>query len=90
MQDSGEDFHQRASVSSRTAEHAVKSGPGSKILQMTLQKIQKVCPICHRPFHWRKKWERCWDQVRFCSERCRKLRSKGASDISPAGSGEEQ
>ena len=20
---------------------------------------------------WRKKWERTWDQVKYCSERCR-------------------
>ena len=32
---------------------------------------QKVCAHCGRPFAWRKKWERCWDEVRFCSERCK-------------------
>jgi hypothetical protein len=21
---------------------------------------------------WRKKWERCWDEVKYCSERCRR------------------
>ncbi|MGB1158582.1 MAG: DUF2256 domain-containing protein [Porticoccaceae bacterium] len=31
----------------------------------------KICPICDRPFYWRKKWERVWDQVKFCSQRCR-------------------
>ncbi|MFN9370088.1 MAG: DUF2256 domain-containing protein [Planctomycetia bacterium] len=31
----------------------------------------KTCPVCGRPFTWRKKWERCWDQVRYCSDRCR-------------------
>ena len=36
----------------------------------------KRCPVCQRPFVWRKKWERCWDQVRYCSEKCR--RAKGA------------
>ncbi|MEP1444976.1 MAG: DUF2256 domain-containing protein [Lentilitoribacter sp.] len=30
----------------------------------------KTCPICHRPFNWRKKWQRCWDEVRYCSKRC--------------------
>ncbi|WP_243760130.1 DUF2256 domain-containing protein [Deinococcus radiodurans] len=24
------------------------------------------------PFSWRKKWERDWDNVRYCSERCRR------------------
>lgn len=32
----------------------------------------KLCAACHRPFAWRKKWERDWEQVRFCSERCRR------------------
>ncbi len=31
----------------------------------------KTCPVCLRPFHWRKKWEKNWDMVRFCSDRCR-------------------
>lgn len=32
----------------------------------------KLCPICQRPFAWRKKWERNWDEVKYCSERCRR------------------
>ena len=35
----------------------------------------KLCPVCSRPFVWRKKWERVWDEVRYCSERCRRNRS---------------
>ncbi|HOY80335.1 MAG TPA: DUF2256 domain-containing protein [Hyphomonadaceae bacterium] len=35
----------------------------------------KPCVGCGRPFSWRKKWERCWDEVRFCSDRCRRGRS---------------
>ncbi|MEI6457289.1 MAG: DUF2256 domain-containing protein [Pseudomonadota bacterium] len=31
----------------------------------------KSCVACGRPFHWRKKWERDWVQVKYCSERCR-------------------
>ncbi|MDP4854485.1 MAG: DUF2256 domain-containing protein, partial [Schleiferiaceae bacterium] len=30
---------------------------------------QKDCIQCGRPFAWRKKWERDWDQVKFCSDR---------------------
>ncbi|USE36065.1 DUF2256 domain-containing protein [Endozoicomonas sp. SCSIO W0465] len=37
---------------------------------------QKQCPVCHRPFSWRKKWERCWDAVRYCSRRCRSQRHR--------------
>ena len=31
----------------------------------------KVCASCNRPFSWRKKWEKVWQQVKYCSERCR-------------------
>lgn len=31
----------------------------------------KVCPVCGRPFTWRKKWERSWDEVKYCSDACR-------------------
>ncbi|NBR48007.1 DUF2256 domain-containing protein, partial [bacterium] len=23
----------------------------------------KICVVCARPFAWRKKWERCWEEV---------------------------
>ncbi|SHF80323.1 hypothetical protein SAMN02745148_03564 [Modicisalibacter ilicicola DSM 19980] len=32
----------------------------------------KTCPVCERPFAWRKKWARHWDSVVYCSERCRR------------------
>ena len=31
----------------------------------------KACLCCQRPFAWRKKWERDWAQVKYCSDRCR-------------------
>jgi len=34
----------------------------------------KVCPVCGRPFSWRKKWSDIWEQVVYCSERCRNRR----------------
>ncbi|MCE2809961.1 MAG: DUF2256 domain-containing protein [Planctomycetaceae bacterium] len=37
---------------------------------------QKKCEACGKLFAWRKKWERDWDQVRYCSERCRRNKSK--------------
>ncbi|WP_273428356.1 DUF2256 domain-containing protein [Chitinibacter tainanensis] len=41
----------------------------------------KLCPICQRPFSWRKKWERDWAQVKYCSQRCaRAARGAGGSD----------
>jgi len=27
---------------------------------------------CKRPFSWRKKWERDWENVKYCSERCKR------------------
>ncbi len=35
----------------------------------------KICETCGRPFSWRKKWARDWDQVRYCSQACRSGRS---------------
>jgi len=35
----------------------------------------KDCATCGRPFAWRKKWERVWDEVRHCSDACRKRRN---------------
>ncbi|WGV17255.1 DUF2256 domain-containing protein [Fuscovulum ytuae] len=32
---------------------------------------EKICATCGRPFAWRKKWEKVWDEVRYCSDRCR-------------------
>ncbi|EQB4362864.1 DUF2256 domain-containing protein [Vibrio parahaemolyticus] len=32
----------------------------------------KLCPVCERPFSWRKKWARNWEKVSYCSERCRR------------------
>jgi len=31
----------------------------------------KNCMVCNRPFSWRKKWEKVWDEVKYCSDRCR-------------------
>ena len=35
----------------------------------------KICVACKRPFTWRKKLERCWDEVLYCSEGCKKKRN---------------
>jgi hypothetical protein len=34
----------------------------------------KVCAVCGRPFTWRKKWEKNWESVRYCSDACRSKR----------------
>ncbi|NNE34589.1 MAG: DUF2256 domain-containing protein [Rhodothermales bacterium] len=38
-------------------------------------KPSKLCIACGRAFTWRKKWRANWDEVRFCSERCRRRKS---------------
>lgn len=37
----------------------------------------KTCVSCGLDFTWRKKWAKDWDEVKYCSERCR--RNKGLS-----------
>ena len=32
----------------------------------------KTCPVCNREFAWRKKWKDDWENVTYCSERCRR------------------
>lgn len=34
----------------------------------------KVCASCGRAFSWRKKWARNWDDVRYCSDACRRAK----------------
>lgn len=43
----------------------------------------KVCVVCLRPFTWRKKWERCWNEVTTCSKACNGTRKQlnGATEI---------
>jgi hypothetical protein len=36
----------------------------------------KMCIVCNRPFSWRKKWEKVWDEVKFCSDKCRMNKTK--------------
>ena len=38
---------------------------------------EKVCVVCNRPFTWRKKWERSWDEVTCCSKSCNAKRKSG-------------
>mgnify|MGYP003328561800 CR=1 len=32
----------------------------------------KICATCQKPFTWRKKWQHVWDEVKYCSERCKR------------------
>jgi hypothetical protein len=33
---------------------------------------EKICVNCQKPFAWRKKWEKNWENIKYCSERCRR------------------
>lgn len=37
---------------------------------------QKPCTVCGRAMSWRKSWAKNWDQVLYCSDRCRADKSK--------------
>lgn len=43
---------------------------------------QKICLTCGRPFAWRKKWEKVWEEVKYCSDRCRQKRTGDFSRLS--------
>ena len=32
----------------------------------------KICLVCERPMAWRRKWARTWDEVKYCSDACRR------------------
>jgi hypothetical protein len=33
---------------------------------------EKICAVCNKPFGWRKKWEKNWENVKYCSEKCKR------------------
>ena len=32
----------------------------------------KTCAACGRPMVWRKAWAKVWDEVKYCSDACRR------------------
>ncbi|WP_439130658.1 DUF2256 domain-containing protein [Polaribacter sp.] len=36
----------------------------------------KICMVCKRPFTWRKKWKKNWENVKYCSKKCSSNRKK--------------
>ena len=42
------------------------------------EKPTRTCAVCGRTIQWRKKWERDWHNVRYCSNACRKRGVKDA------------
>ncbi len=51
---------------------------------------EKPCAACGRPFAWRKKWARNWEEIRYCSDACRegrydRARKNLSGPLDPAG-----
>jgi hypothetical protein len=42
----------------------------------------KICAVCGLPFAWRKKWQRDWENVTHCSDRCRAAGKSGQAKAS--------
>ncbi len=38
------------------------------------ERPSKICPVCGLPFTWRKAWRNNWDNVIYCSDKCRAMR----------------
>jgi hypothetical protein len=52
---------------------AAAAGAGDRVvLDRGVHKLVKDCLHCKRPMTWRKKWERNWDTVVYCSDKCKK------------------
>ena len=50
------------------------------------QNSTKLCPRCGREFAWRKRWRENWEQVVYCSQRCRRT---PLEDLDRAAPGQE-
>ncbi|MEL0316896.1 MAG: DUF2256 domain-containing protein [Aquiluna sp.] len=35
---------------------------------------RKTCQRCGREMVWRKSWAKNWDEVRYCSEKCKRTK----------------
>jgi len=38
----------------------------------------KTCLVCKREMVWRKSWAKNWEEVKYCSDACKKLKNKNA------------
>lgn len=64
--------------SSRSARGASDSSSGAA-------PADKTCRSCGRRIEWRKKWERNWDEVVYCSDACRRQKVSAADRELEAG-----
>lgn len=45
---------------------------------------EKMCVVCQRPFTWRKKWTKIWNDVKYCSQRCRNTKTALSESTMPS------
>lgn len=68
---------------------------------MTHKKLlqpKKICEHCQLSFCWRRKWARDWDNVKYCSVRCKyaakvsgtKSSNTASANLCAAGSVEDE
>ncbi|WP_409527970.1 DUF2256 domain-containing protein [Rhizobium sp.] len=53
---------------------AVATEIGQAVMPKMIKKSElptKTCATCGLPFAWRRKWAKNWNDVKFCSDRCR-------------------
>ncbi len=67
-------------VRGRNKSREIRSVNGSTNAMKKQHLPEKICLVCERPFSWRKKWEKVWDEVKYCSEKCKK--NKHAKHVS--------
>ena len=61
----------RAALRMRQRANAAGNEGEYEMLDRGRMKKTKTCEQCEKPMVWRKKWEKNWDEVRYCSDRCR-------------------
>ena len=54
-----------------------------RVFDMGRWKEAKICIVCKRQFTWRKKWERCWESIQTCSEKCKADRKSQKGFVCP-------
>lgn len=48
--------------------------------EMATSRPERICEQCGRRFGWRRKWARTWDEVRYCSDRCRRQTTRSLDE----------
>ena len=73
------DFDETSSAfETDTTNKSKNSGVSSSNKTMKKENFpSKICVVCQRPFTWRKKWERSWDEITTCSKKCNSERRSG-------------